>query len=325
VTTAGGAFGPFVARVILGRSTVEEGRGVGVELISFDTDVAEAVRDRYEPFGDAYWPACEKAKVYLDELLGSMAESGWLGLEIPEEYGGGGQGAPQAGLMLYEIDSSGAGQVSCLVTYHSIFAAEPGVEVGSLALKEEFLPRPASDEIEIAFAVTEPNAGCDMSSAATIAAPSGGEHLLNGQKICITQADFDEVAWMLTRSSPASKRSWFCWFELVPGGAQGGRGHQAHGRARDARNETVDNATQTLGGMGYTREGQVERQRDLRVCRLSPSTPHDAAEQRRVVRPRTSARLLGSSTSADGSDADPRPVHKKQQASTFSMRRTTAT
>ncbi|WP_166880538.1 acyl-CoA dehydrogenase family protein [Salinibacterium sp. ZJ450] len=368
------------------------------QLDDIDAEIASAVRDQCKPFDDAYWSECERTKTYPNEFFDSMAKGGWLGLTIPEEFGGGGQGTRQGAVMLHEIGASGAAEVGCVVTHNPMFAAEPIVKFGSDDLKNAVLPGIAAGDLKIAFAVTEPNAGLDTSKISTTATPTADGYVLNGQKIYITQADVADVALVLVRTAPADESSRFSGLSLflvdlkdVPGvdirpiekhgmnainscevffedapvpaerliGEPGqgfryivdalnrerlvmsaeaigiGRAALRHAvkyatdrvvferpiganqaishplalasvrldsawsylmHAMDAYDDGVslrtegnvayflaveagwlatDTAIQTLGGMGYTREGQVERYaREMRVLRLSPVTPH---------------------------------------------------
>lgn len=184
------------------------------QLDELEDGIATAVRERCRSFDDAYWSNCDRTQTYPDEFFRAMAEGGWLGLTIPEEYGGGGQGTRQAAVMLHEVGASGAAEVGCVVIHNPMFAAEPLVKFGSDYLKKTFLPRLASGESKIAFAVTEPNAGLDTSKVSTTATATEGGYLFKGQKIFITQADVADVALVVARTAAADQSSRFSGLSL---------------------------------------------------------------------------------------------------------------
>src|SRR5262249_56842429 len=93
-----------------------------------------------------------------------MAEGGWIGIAIPEKYGGGGRGITEASIMLEEIAASGAAMNGCSAVHLSIFGMEPVRRYGSPELAAAVLPRGASGELHVAFGVTEPDAGTDTTA-----------------------------------------------------------------------------------------------------------------------------------------------------------------
>ena len=98
-----------------------------------------------------------------------MAEGGWLGVAIPEEYGGGGRGITEAAIVLREVARSGAAMNGCSALHLTIFGLNPVVQFGSDRLKS--VPaRAAAGDLHVAFGVTEPDAGTDT-AASTRAEP----------------------------------------------------------------------------------------------------------------------------------------------------------
>jgi acyl-CoA dehydrogenase len=130
-----------------------------------------------------------------------MAEGGWLGIAMPEEYGGGGRGITEAAIVLKEVAASGAGMNGCSALHLTIFGLNPVARFGSDRLKSEFLPRAAAGELHVAFGVTEPDAGTDTSRVATRAEPDGrGGYLVRGRKIWTSKALESEVVLLLVRT-----------------------------------------------------------------------------------------------------------------------------
>ena len=85
-----------------------------------------------------------------------MAEGGWLGLAIPEEYGGGGRGITDAAVMLHEIAASGAAMNGCSAVHLTVFGLNPVVKFGNDRLKETFLPRAAAGDLHVRSASPSP-------------------------------------------------------------------------------------------------------------------------------------------------------------------------
>ena len=134
----------------------------------------EAIRDGVRrvcaDFPDEYWRRCDEAHEFPWDFYRAMADGGWVGIAIPEEYGGGGRGITEASIVLEEIAASGAAMNGCSAIHLSIFGMEPVVAHGSEELKQRILPPVAAGELHVAFGVTEPDAGTDTTAIATRAA-----------------------------------------------------------------------------------------------------------------------------------------------------------
>ena len=126
-----------------------------------------------------YWLDKDDRALYPSDFVKAFADNGWLGITIPEEYGGAGLGVTEAALMLHEICASGAGTSGCSPIHFYVFPPTPLVKYGTEAMKRKYLPRIVSGDIVMAFGVTEPNAGTDTSRIQTRAVktgrPLGGE------------------------------------------------------------------------------------------------------------------------------------------------------
>jgi acyl-CoA dehydrogenase len=131
-----------------------------------------------------------------------MAAAGWVGIALPEKYGGGGQGIQEASIVLREVAASGAAMNGCSALHLTIFGLNPVVVFGSEQLKQAFLPRAAAGELHVAFGVTEVDAGTDTSRVSTRAEPDGhGGYVVRGQKVWTTKALESEVVLLLARTS----------------------------------------------------------------------------------------------------------------------------
>ncbi|RIL08015.1 MAG: acyl-CoA dehydrogenase [Proteobacteria bacterium] len=165
--------------------------------------IADAVRRVCADFSDDYWAQCERDHRFPTEFYARMAEGGWLGIAIPEEYGGGGRGIAEAAIVLNEVAKSGAAMNGCSALHLTIFGLNPVVKFGSERLKRAFLPRAAAGELHVAFGVTEPDAGTDTSRISTRADADGhGNYVVNGHKIWTTKALESEVVLLLARTDP---------------------------------------------------------------------------------------------------------------------------
>jgi acyl-CoA dehydrogenase len=168
--------------------------------------IAEGVRARCSDFDDAYWAQCDQNHEFPWEFYRSMAQGGWVGLAIPEEYGGGGRGITEAAVLMHEIAASGAAMNGCSSMHMTVFGLEPVVRYGNERLKKTILPPAADGSLHVAFGVTEPSAGTDTSKIRTRAVRDGDGWRISGQKIWTSKAMEADVVLLLARSSQAVER-----------------------------------------------------------------------------------------------------------------------
>ena len=131
-----------------------------------------------------------------------MAEGGWIGIAIPEEYGGGGRGIAEAAVVLEEVAASGAAMNGASAIHLSIFGVNPVVKHGSDDLRSRVLPRVATGEMHVAFGVTEPDAGTDTAAIKTRAVRDGDDYVVRGQKVWTSKALESEKVLLLVRTTP---------------------------------------------------------------------------------------------------------------------------
>jgi len=149
-----------------------------------------------------YWLEKDKKAEYPWDWVKKFAQAGWLGMIIPEEYGGSGLGVTEAALMLHEICAAGAGTSGASPIHFYLFPPMPLIKHGSEALKRTYLPRIATGEIVMSFGVTEPNAGTDTSRIQTRAERTGGRYVVNGRKVWNTNARQATHILLLARTAP---------------------------------------------------------------------------------------------------------------------------
>lgn len=152
-------------------------------------------------FDDDYWSACDQEHRFPTEFYQAMAEGGWIGICIPEEYGGGGQGIAEGAVVLNRVAASGAAMNGSTAIHLTLFGLNPVVKFGNDRLKEAFLPRAARGDLHVAFGVTEPDAGTDTSQITTRATQlPDGSWRVHGKKIWTSKALESEVCLLLVRT-----------------------------------------------------------------------------------------------------------------------------
>jgi len=164
--------------------------------------IREGVRRVCAKYPDTYWRECDENHEFPWDFYADMAEGGWIGIAIPEEFGGGGQGITEASIVLEEVAASGAAMNGCSAIHLSIFGMEPIRKYGSPELANEILPGVANGTIHAAFGVTEPDAGTDTTSIKTRAVRDGDEYVVTGAKVWTTKAPYCDVCLLLVRTTP---------------------------------------------------------------------------------------------------------------------------
>ncbi len=149
-----------------------------------------------------YWLEKDRQAAYPWEWVKAFAAGGWLGIIIPEAYGGSGLGVTEASILLHEICASGAGTSGASPIHFYVFPPMPLVKHGSDALKARYLPGIATGEIVMSFGVTEPNAGTDTSRIETRAERQGDRFVVNGRKVWNTNARQATHMLLLARTAP---------------------------------------------------------------------------------------------------------------------------
>jgi acyl-CoA dehydrogenase len=168
--------------------------------------IRQAIRDVCKRFDDEYWMHCESEHEFPWDFYRAMADGGWIGIAIPEEYGGGGQGITEASLVLEEVAASGACMNGASSIHLSIFGMHPVVLHGSDELRRRVLPGVASGELHVAFGVTEPDAGLDTTSISTRAIrQDDGGYLIRGRKVWTSKALESDKVLLLTRTTPKAE------------------------------------------------------------------------------------------------------------------------
>ena len=163
----------------------------------------QAVRELCARFGSDYWQGLEAQGGYPEAFVRALTDAGWLGVLIPEEYGGGGLGVTEASVILEEINRSGANSGACHAQMYIMGAL---VRHGSEAQKRTYLPDIASGALRLqSFAVTEPTTGTDTTKTRTFAARRGDRYVVNGQKVWISRMQHSDLMLLLARTTPIAE------------------------------------------------------------------------------------------------------------------------
>lgn len=173
------------------------------------TDEQQLIKDSVSrlcaDFPDEYWSQKDSDHEFPWDFYNTMAEAGWIGIAIPEAYGGSGQGITEASLVLEAVAASGAAMNGATPLHLSIFGMEPVVKFGSEEMKQKYLPRVASGDLHVAFGVTEPDAGTDTTSISTAARLEGDHYIVKGRKVWTTKALQSERVLLLVRTTDKDK------------------------------------------------------------------------------------------------------------------------
>lgn len=125
-------------------------------------------------------------------LIRKMGEYGFMGIPIPEEWGGTGADFLSYIIAINEI-SKVSPTVGVILSVHTSVGTNPILYFGNDEQKKKYIPRLAAGEYIGAFALTEPNAGSDAAALRTTAVRQGDKYILNGSKIFITNAEAADV------------------------------------------------------------------------------------------------------------------------------------
>jgi acyl-CoA dehydrogenase len=172
------------------------------EPASYD-EIRAGVRKVCSRFPGEYWRSLEP-NTYPTDFVKALSDHGWLGVLIPEEFGGGGATLAEASVILEEICASGANAAAC---HAQMYVMGTLLRHGSEEQKRRYLPAIAKGDLRLqAFGVTEPDAGSETWRITTKAERVEGGYRINGRKVFISRAAHSDLMILLARTTP---------FELV--------------------------------------------------------------------------------------------------------------
>jgi acyl-CoA dehydrogenase len=171
-------------------------------LTPAQAEIRENVLKLCARFGDDYWAAKDREAAFPHEFHRAIADGGWLGIAMPEAYGGSGLGIAEAAVLMQAIAESGAAFSGASAVHMNIFGLNPVVVFASEEQKRRFLPPLIAGEEKACFGVTEPDAGLDTTRIKTRAVRDGHRYIVNGQKIWTSTAQVAEKILLLARTTP---------------------------------------------------------------------------------------------------------------------------
>ncbi|HEX6486237.1 MAG TPA: acyl-CoA dehydrogenase family protein [Nocardioidaceae bacterium] len=167
-------------------------------------DGVAAVAAKYD---HAYWSRCDEEHRFPHEAWRDLADGGWIGLCVPEQYGGGGQGMLELAVACEALAASGGTAGTFLYILTPGFGAMTLTRHGTEDQKRTILPGVSSGATQFCMALTEPDAGSNAIEISTSARRDGADFLIKGQKVWISGVE--NADWMIavTRTTPAAEAS----------------------------------------------------------------------------------------------------------------------
>jgi acyl-CoA dehydrogenase len=162
----------------------------------------DAIERLCQPFDADYWRRKDSEGSFPHDFHQALASAGWLGIAMPQEYGGAGLGIIDAALMMHTIAATGAGLSGASAVHMNIFGLHPVVVFGSDEQKKRWLPPLIAGKDKACFAVTEPNTGLNTLRLKTRAVREGNTYRVDGQKVWISTAQVANKMLLLARTTP---------------------------------------------------------------------------------------------------------------------------
>jgi acyl-CoA dehydrogenase len=162
--------------------------------------IREAIAKLCDRFGDDYWLKRDREGGFPADFHQAFAKDGWLGIAMPEAYGGSGLGIADAAVMMQAIAESGAGFSGASAVHMNIFGLNPVVVFGNEEQKKRMLPPLIQGKERACFAVTEPNTGLNTKQLKVKAEKKKSTYYVSGQKVWISTAQVAEKVLLLARA-----------------------------------------------------------------------------------------------------------------------------
>src|SRR5262245_37116787 len=162
--------------------------------------IREAIGKLCTRFPDEYWLKRDAEGGFPSDFHQTMAKDGWLGIAMPEEFGGAGLGIQEAAVMMQAIAESGAGFSGASAVHMNIFGLNPVVVFGDQKQKQRMLPPLIQGKHKACFAVTEPNTGLNTRNLKVKAEKRNGKYFVSGQKGWISTAQAADNVLLLARA-----------------------------------------------------------------------------------------------------------------------------
>jgi acyl-CoA dehydrogenase len=166
--------------------------------------IREAVRDIASDYDREYWRECIESKEFPEAYWRDLAADGWLGVTIPEEYGGAGMGMLEMSIIIEELSREG-GQGGIIFVLTPVFGGISIERHGTEAQKEKYLPAIADGDAKFCMGLTEAGAGTNTLNIETSAEQDGDEFVLSGQKMWISGVANADAMLLVARTSEVDR------------------------------------------------------------------------------------------------------------------------
>ncbi len=161
--------------------------------------IEEAIGDICDAYDDNYWLRAEEEKRFPQEFVDDLVKAGWMGVTMPQEYGGAGLGITEAAIIIKRISRLGANASSAV--HINMFGPHPVVVFGTPEQKARFLPPLIEGKDRTCFGVTEANVGLDTTHIKTFAERKGDHYVVNGSKVWTSTAQIANKILLITRTT----------------------------------------------------------------------------------------------------------------------------
>lgn len=161
----------------------------------------KAVADLGRSYGHEYYTKLARSGGHTSDLWNEAGRLGYLGVAVPEQYGGGGAGIGDLAAVCEEFCAAGTPMLLMVVS--PAICATVIARFGTDEQKSKWLPRFATGEVRMSFAITEPDAGSNSHRLTTTARRDGADWILNGRKVFISGVDEAEAVLVVGRTEDA--------------------------------------------------------------------------------------------------------------------------
>ncbi|MBC7131583.1 MAG: acyl-CoA/acyl-ACP dehydrogenase [Roseovarius sp.] len=164
--------------------------------------IRAAIMELCQKFPPSYWRERDARGGFPEDFYRAVAEGGWLGIAMPQEFGGSGLGITEAAVMMQAIGECGGGLSACSAIHMNIFGLSPVVAFGTQEQKRRMLTPLIRGETKACFAVTEPTTGLNTTKLKTRAVRKGDTYYISGQKVWISTAQVADHMLIIARTTP---------------------------------------------------------------------------------------------------------------------------
>ena len=175
---------------------------MSMQLTEDQESIREAVERICFGFEDDYWLDHDDTGEFPEEFYHAMADGGWLGIAMPEEYGGAGLGVTEASIMMHTVAKTRGAMSAASASHMNIFGPHPISVFGNEEQKQRWIPDLVQGKYKSCFGVTEPNSGLNTAALQTRADRTNNGWVVNGRKIWTSTAQVASKIMLIARTTP---------------------------------------------------------------------------------------------------------------------------